>query len=275
MTTSYSQGQKPHEQSTSTAHGIVSWPKTEARSLDAVDSLTADSAAPREIPDATVARLPIYLRALSTLTESGQETVSSSDLAKVAGVNSAKLRKDLSYLGSYGTRGVGYEVGYLFRQISTAIGLSQDWRVVIIGMGNLGKALSAYAGFATRGFRVVGLFDADPMVIGEEFNQLIVQDISKLERVIEQTGASIAVLTVPSHAAQGICDRVVTSGIGSILNFAPCVLNVPDSVQLRKVDLATELQILAFHANRTEEGHDVLHDQAPQTGSAIGKVVNQ
>src|ERR1700754_2973397 len=130
-----------------------------------VSARTTDSA--RDIPEATVARLPVYLRALTTLADDGTSTCSSEELAAAAGVNSAKLRKDLSYLGSYGTRGVGYDVDYLVYQISRELGLTQDWPVVIVGIGNLGHALANYGGFASRGFRVAALIDADPSVTGK------------------------------------------------------------------------------------------------------------
>jgi redox-sensing transcriptional repressor len=208
----------------------------------------------RDIPDATVARLPVYLRTLHDLAERGLATVSSEDLAAAAGVNSAKLRKDLSHLGSYGTRGVGYEVEYLVYQISRELGLTQDWPVAIIGVGNLGRALSGYGGFASRGFRMAALLDADTKVIGRSIAGHTVEHIDKLEAVIKEYGVSIAVLATPASAAQAVCDRVVAAGVTSILNFAPVVLSVPEGVDVRKVDLSIELQILAFHEQRKAGG---------------------
>ncbi len=202
------------------------------------------------IPEATVARLPVYLRALTTLAEAGVDTVSSEALAAAVGVGSAKLRKDLSHLGSYGTRGVGYEVDYLVYQISRVLGLTQDWRVVIVGVGNLGHALAKYGGFASRGFTVVALLDADPAVIGEDVAGLIVRDIDDLEAVVDSEGPQIGVVATPAEGAQEVCDRLVGAGVTSVLNFAPCVLAVPGEVMVRKVDLSTELQILAFHEQR-------------------------
>ncbi|NUO99315.1 MAG: redox-sensing transcriptional repressor Rex [Nonomuraea sp.] len=208
----------------------------------------------RGIPEATVARLPLYLRALHGMAERGIATVSSEDLAVAAGVNSAKLRKDLSHLGSYGTRGVGYEVEYLVYQISRELGLTQDWAVAIVGVGNLGRALANYGGFVSRGFRVAALFDADPEVVGDTIAGLNVEHIDELEAVIRRRGVSIVVLATPAAAAQEVCDRVVAVGVTSILNFAPVVLSVPDSVDVRKVDLSIELQILAFHEQRKAGG---------------------
>jgi redox-sensing transcriptional repressor len=204
----------------------------------------------RGIPEATVARLPVYLRALTGLEERGVRTVSSEELAAAAGVNSAKLRKDFSHLGSYGVRGVGYDVEYLMYQISRELGLTQDWPVAIVGIGNLGHALAGYGGFATRGFRVVALFDADANVVGEVVAGLPVRPISELPEFCEREPIAIGVVATPAGPAQDVCDLLVAAGVRSVLNFAPCVLQVPDGVHVRKVDLATELQILAFHEQR-------------------------
>jgi redox-sensing transcriptional repressor len=202
------------------------------------------------IPEATVARLPVYLRALYALAENGTATVSSEELAVAAGVNSAKLRKDLSHLGSYGTRGVGYDVQYLVYQVSRELGLTQNWPVVIIGAGNLGRALANYGGFASRGFRVAALLDADAGQVGSPVAGFAVRHSDEMESVIRQHRVSIGVIATPAGSAQGVCDRLVAAGVTSILNFAPVVLSVPDGVDVRKVDLSIELQILAFHAQR-------------------------
>jgi redox-sensing transcriptional repressor len=202
------------------------------------------------IPEATIARLPLYLRALYALADRDIASVSSEELAAAAGVNSAKLRKDLSHLGSYGTRGVGYDVDYLIYQVSRELGLTQDWPVVIVGAGNLGRALANYGGFASRGFRVAALLDSDPTVVGSMIAGHQVRAADEMEHVVADSGAMIGAITVPAVAAQGICDRLVAAGVTSILNFAPVVLTVPEGVDVRKVDLSIELQILAFHAQR-------------------------
>lgn len=202
------------------------------------------------VPDATVARLATYLRVLSTLADRSVTTVSSEELAAVAGVNSAKLRKDLSYLGSYGIRGVGYDVATLIEQISRTLGLTVHRSVALIGVGNLGQALAGYAGFASRGFRIAALVDADPTRIGAHIRGLTVSDVADLDTIIAENGITIAVLAVPGAAAQDVCDKLVAAGVTSILNFAPVVLSVPSHVHLRKVDLAAELQILSFHETR-------------------------
>jgi redox-sensing transcriptional repressor len=202
------------------------------------------------IPEATVARLPVYLRALYTLADRGTTTVSSEELAASAGVNSAKLRKDLSHLGSYGIRGVGYDVDYLVYQVSRALGLTQSWSVVIVGAGNLGRALANYGGFLTRGFRISAILDSDPSLVGRRIGAVAVRSVSELESVVAGNNVAIGVIATPAGTAQAVCDRLVGAGVTSILNFAPLVLNVREGVDVRKVDLSIELQILAFHAQR-------------------------
>ncbi len=207
----------------------------------------------RNIPDATVARLPLYLRALVELQERSIATVSSGDLALSSGVNPAKLRKDLSHLGSFGTRGVGYPVKELVDGISGALGLTDERPVVIVGLGNLGQALAHYGGFAQRGFQVAGLLDADPDLVGTTVADLEVEDAADLEEIVRDRGVTIAVLATPAAAAQEVATRLVEAGVTGILNFAPVHVDVPDEVTIRKVDLSVELQILSFydqlHAN--------------------------
>jgi redox-sensing transcriptional repressor len=203
-----------------------------------------------DLPEATVARLPEYLRALHDLAAAGNDVVSSEELATAAGVNSAKLRKDLSYLRSNGTRGVGYDVTQLIDKIEHVLGLNQHRAVALVGVGNLGHALAGYAGFGTRGFHIAALFDADPSRIGEAINGLVVRHIDELKEVVDEEGISIALIATPVHAAQQVADALVECGVTSILNFAPCVLSVPENVDVRKVDLAVELQILSFHEHR-------------------------
>jgi len=212
----------------------------------------------RTIPEATVARLAVYLRVLTALGEQSTGTVSSEELAAAAGVNSAKLRKDLSYLGSYGTRGVGYDVASLTEHIARALGLGQHRSVVLIGVGNLGHALAGYAGFATKGFHIAALFDADPGRIGEIINGLPVRPMGQLAEVCAGEHVSIGVIATPGSAAQDVCDRLVAAGVTSILNFAPVVLAVPTGVDVRKVDLSVELQILSFHEQRKATGLEAI-----------------
>lgn len=219
---------------------------TTERSASRVAGMSSDG----RIPDATVARLATYLRVLGSLGDRGSTTISSEELAVAAGVNSAMLRKDLSFLGSYGIRGVGYHVATLTEEIARTLGITVHRAVALIGIGNLGQALAGYAGFATRGFRIAALIDADRTRVGTTIRGLVVRDLADLEQIVAEEEITIAVLTTPGSAAQDVCDRLVAAGVTSILNFAPVVLSVPPHVDVRKVDLAAELQILSFHETR-------------------------
>lgn len=208
----------------------------------------------RRIPDATVARLPVYLQVLVEQADQSVDNISSEGLAELAGVNAAKVRKDLSYLGSYGTRGVGYEVAYLVYQIRRELGLDHDWPVVIIGAGNLGQALAGYGGFLERGFQVVGIVDIDPAKVGTKLGRddgtVEIRPLAELPSIVARDNVSIGVVATPPSAAQHAADQLVAAGITSVLNFAPVVLNVPAGITVRKVDLAVELQILSYHEQR-------------------------
>ncbi len=206
-----------------------------------------------EIPDATIARLPVYQRVLAALAESHVDIVSSEEIAAASGVSSANVRRDLSHLGSQGTRGVGYHVFSLLAHVTQALGISSERPVVIVGAGHIGTALAAYQGLPSRGFRVVGVVDisvdrvGSPVVDGV---QMCVRSLTELEAIVREGGARIGVIATPGAAAQYVCDRLVQAGVRSILNFAPVTLAVPQDVEIRQVDLAVELQILAFHEQR-------------------------
>jgi redox-sensing transcriptional repressor len=204
----------------------------------------------RRIPEATVARLPVYLRTLVEVHAEQVTTVSSERLAELAGVNAAKVRKDLSYLGSYGTRGVGYDVEYLLFQMSRELGLTKDWPVVIVGIGNLGAALANYGGFGDRGFPVAALVDADRAKVGTHLGEHEIRHLDDLPDLVAELGVAIGIIATPAVGAQDVADRLVEAGVTSILNFAPTVLTVPPEASLRKVDLALELQILSFYRQR-------------------------
>ncbi len=204
----------------------------------------------RRIPTATVARLPVYRRCLVDVRSGGAQTISSEGLAELAGVNAAKVRKDLSYLGSYGTRGVGYDVEYLLFQMSRELGLTQDWPVVIAGAGNLGQALANYRGFGDRGFPVAAMVDIDPDVVGTRVRGVLVRHIDELPALCRREGVTIGIVATPASAAQDVVTRMVEAGVESVLNFAPTVVSVPPGVSLREVDLAIELQILSFYQQR-------------------------
>ena len=201
---------------------------------------------PRTIPEATVARLAVYLRVLTGLVDGGRSTVSSGELASAAGVNPAGLRKDLSHLGPCGVRGVGYEVRTLRDRIARVLGVERSRACVLVGIGNLGAALADYAGFGTRGFEFVGLFDAASSRVGQRIGGSVVRPVEELEDVVAETRASIGVITTPAEVAQSVCDRLAAAGVRSILNFAPVTLAAPAGVDIRKVDLSVELQVLAF-----------------------------
>jgi len=204
----------------------------------------------RRIPEATVARLPVYLQILVDQAELGVANISSEGLAELAGVNAAKVRKDLSYLGSYGTRGVGYEVDYLVYQIRRELGLDHDWPVVIVGAGNLGQALAGYGGFNERGFPVAGIVDIADDKIDTVVGGTRVRPLDELPQIVAARDVSIGVIATPPASAQDAADRLVKAGVTSILNFAPVVLSVPVGIATRKVDLAVELQILSYHEQR-------------------------
>ncbi|MCU1433010.1 MAG: redox-sensing transcriptional repressor Rex [Actinotalea sp.] len=205
---------------------------------------------PRTVPASTVARLPIYLRALEGLTADGVGTTSSGQLAVLAGVGPAQLRRDLSFLGSHGVRGVGYDVEHLQAQVAAALGLTGDLAVVIVGIGNLGHALANYVAGTGKGFRVAALVDAVPEVVGTVVAGLAVEHADDLEAIVRREQATLAVLATPAGVAQDVCDRLVASGVTGVLTFVPRVLKVPEHVDVRSVDLGTELQILAFHERR-------------------------
>ena len=217
----------------------------------------------RRIPEATVARLPVYLRCLVELADERTPTISSERLADMAGVNAAKVRKDLSYLGSYGTRGVGYDVEFLLYQMSRELGLTQDWPVVVAGVGNLGQALANYGGFTDRGFPVGALVDVDPDKVGTSVAGVIVRHLDELPELVASKGIAIGIIATPPTAAQSVAEKMVEAGIGSILNFSPSVLGLDPEVSVRKVDLAVELQILSFYRRRAD-GPASLGPDGPQ-----------
>ncbi len=211
------------------------------------NSPTADQVAlARDIPKATVGRLAIYLRVLNALADDGVATVSSEQLAEPTAVGSATLRKDLSFLGSQGVRGVGYDVASLTCSIETVLGLDLGHGIMLVGVGNLGLALTGYGGFGRRGFTMAALFDVDPAKVGSTVRGLRVRHLDELPKVAAEPESIIGVIATPPEAAQQACDRLVAAGVRSILNFAPVVLKVPDNIEMRRVDLAVEMQMLSF-----------------------------
>jgi redox-sensing transcriptional repressor len=221
----------------------------------------------RAVPEAAVGRLAVYLRVLTSMIEQGVTTMSSEELAGAAGVNSATLRKDLSYVGSYGTRGVGYDTARLVEHIERLLGLTRHHSVAVVGIGNLGHALASYPGFPDRGFPVTALFDLDEDLVGISVAGLCIDHVDSIPSVCLEREVTIGVISTPVTAAQWVCDLLVAGGVRCILNFAPVVLQVPDDVEVRRVDLAAELQILSFHQTRRCGGNG----GAPVDPIAVGR----
>ena len=200
----------------------------------------------RRIADSTVRRLSLYLRFLEESTNRGLVTISSDELARRGGTTSAQVRKDLSFFGSFGKRGLGYSVPELTESLREILGLRRDWQVIIVGAGKIGTALAQYRGFRQRGFRVTAVYDRDPKKIGTRWDALTVRDMADIERDIQREHPDIAVLTTPADEAQVVVDRLVSAGVRALLNFAPIQLQVPPDVTLRNVNMAMELEGLSF-----------------------------
>lgn len=205
-----------------------------------------------EIPQSTIERLPRYLRCLLELQAMGVPLVKSDRLAALCGSNAAQVRKDFSYLGELGTRGIGYEVSALIEHISKILGVKERRKVAIVGYGKLGSALHGYAGFPERGFEVVALFDVDPAKVGREFDGVRVYHLDEAPRALKDLGVEIAIVATPARAAQLAADAIVEGGVKAILNLAPTRLVVPDDVNVRQVCLSTDLQILSFFLAKQE-----------------------
>ena len=197
----------------------------------------------RRLSEATIERLPSYLRALR---EFDAGNITSEQLATMTGVNSAKVRKDLSHFGFHGTRGVGYDVRAMRLKIERELGVTERLGVLIVGAGNLGSALANFGGFAPQGFRIAALCDADPTKIGSRIGSVEVRPVEQLEAIVASERVGIGIIATPANAAQEVADRFIAAGVTSLLNFAPVALHCPDGVHVRGVDLASELQILSF-----------------------------
>lgn len=228
-------------------------PKAPQRRADGPDSSSQSAVADgsNHISEATVARLPRYLQQLVDLAAEETATVSSDRLAELAGVNPATLRRDLASFGIAGTRGVGYDVKYVVYEISVALGLNQEWPVVIVGVGNLGRALANYDGLGSRGFPVRALLDVDSGIVGQTVAGIDVEHVDRAAEIVLREALAVAVIATPQAEAQRAADIMVATGITSILNFTAIGIDVPESVEVRRVDLATELQILSFYQQRS------------------------
>lgn len=200
----------------------------------------------RRIAESTVRRLSLYLRFLEESAQRGLVTISSDELARRGGTTSAQVRKDLSFFGSFGKRGLGYSVPELTESLREILGLRREWQVIIVGAGKIGTALAQYRGFRQRGFRVVAVYDRDPKKIGSKWDSLTVRDMATIERDIAKERPDIVVLTTPAEEAQSVVDRLVSAGVRAVLNFAPLQLQVPADVTLRNVNMAMELEGLSF-----------------------------
>ncbi len=200
----------------------------------------------KRIADSTVRRLSLYLRFLEDFEQRGLETISSEELARRGGTTSAQVRKDLSFFGSFGKRGLGYSVGELSTRIREIMGLAREWRVIIVGAGKIGAALAEYRGFIQRGFHIAAVYDISPDKIGRVWDSHVIRDVRHLDRDAAAELPDIAVLTVPAEAAQATLDRIVQAGIKAVLNFAPVQLQAPSDVTVRTVNMAMELEGLSF-----------------------------
>jgi redox-sensing transcriptional repressor len=200
-----------------------------------------------KIPEATIIRLSVYSRYLTAVERKGIITISSGEIAEGVGVSPAQVRKDLAYFGEFGTRGVGYNVKDLSRDILKILGLGENWNVTLVGLGNLGLALSMYKGFKERGFNITSIFDNDPAKIGTFVNEIEVMSVDRLEEVVRQNHTQIGIISVSADVAQEIVNLLIKSGVQAILNFAPVVLNVPPEIELRNVDLTVNLEVLTFN----------------------------
>lgn len=206
-----------------------------------------------KIPEATIGRLSFYSRFLTKLEKEGIETISSGDIAKATAGNSAQVRRDFAYFGGFGKRGVGYNVCNLNTNIKGILGLNEEWKAIIVGMGNLGRALAHYHGFASRGFNIIGLFDNNIKIKGEEVNSLKIMEAKEIEKFLDNNPVDIVILTLPQEGVQLVVDRVVKKGIKGILNFAPTIVSAGKGVQVRNVDLSVNLEILSYNINSKEQ----------------------
>ncbi|NLH06026.1 MAG: redox-sensing transcriptional repressor Rex [Chloroflexi bacterium] len=202
-----------------------------------------------EIPDIVVGRLPIYLRALIRLQQEGREITSSQELGERLGISSAQIRKDLSHFGEFGKQGTGYTVSTLIAELQRILHVDREWEVALVGVGDLGRAIAHYGGFAHRGFCITHLFDNDPNKIGEKINNLVIQPVSELKETIKKAGIRIAMITTPADSAQEIANELVEAGVGAILSYAPVTLSVPKHVRVQYIDPVLHLQRMSYYLN--------------------------
>jgi redox-sensing transcriptional repressor len=200
-----------------------------------------------KIPDIIITRLPVYLRALQHMEDSGLKTTSSQELGEHVGISAAQIRKDISQFGEFGKQGTGYSISYLLDKLREILKVDRMWDVIIVGAGDMGHALARYQGFANRGFNVVMIFDNDKNKIGRKVGDLTIEDTADLVKRVKSSGIKIAMLTIPAVVAQEAADKLVQAGIKAILNYAPISLNVPDCIKVQYVDPATQLQRMTYY----------------------------
>jgi redox-sensing transcriptional repressor len=204
---------------------------------------------PSNIPDIVIGRLPIYLRALTRLAEEGHEVTSSHELGELLGISSAQIRKDLSHFGGFGKQGTGYQIDFLIEQLRQVLKVTQDWEVVLIGAGDLGRAIAHYKGFKDRGFHICCVFDSAPEKVGKKLGEFTIQSTENAARVIAERGIKMAMIAVPAPHAQAVAEMLVEAGIRAILNYAPISLNLPDSVRVQYIDPVVHMQRMTYYLN--------------------------
>lgn len=213
-----------------------------------------DNVRPESIPNPAVRRLSLYLRQLDAFRRKDRRTISSKQLGESLGLTDAQVRKDLAYFGQFGHPGIGYRVDDLIHQLRRILGTDRTWNVLLVGAGNIGKALSSYKGFNSKGFKLVAVFDNDPSKVGKKLGPFSIQPFDELDKTVAQYSIKLAILAVPADAAQDVADKVVAAGVRGVLNFAPCSLTVPPDVALNSVDVAVALEQLSFQVNVTPVG---------------------
>lgn len=213
-----------------------------------------DNVRPESIPNPAVRRLSLYLRQLEAFRRKERRTISSKQLGESLGLTDAQVRKDLAYFGQFGHPGIGYRVDDLIQQLKRILGTDKTWNVLLVGAGNIGKALSSYKGFNSKGFKLVAVFDNDAAKVGKKLGPFTIQPFSELEKTVETHSIRLAILAVPADAAQDVADKVIDAGVRGVLNFAPCSLTVPPDVAMNNVDVAVALEQLSFQVNVTPVG---------------------
>lgn len=210
----------------------------------------------KTIPDIVIGRLPLYLRALTRLQQDGFEVTSSHELGKRLGISSAQIRKDLSHFGGFGKQGTGYQINFLVDKLREVLQVNQEWKVAVVGAGNLGSAISSYRGFEDRGFKIAWVFDANPEKVGSKIDGFTVQPIHDIEQVVSDNNVKIAMIAVPAQHAQEVADLLVKAGIRAILNYAPININVPSGVMVQYIDPVVHMQHMTFYLRMDDESDD-------------------